>query len=95
MIGYARLVSPSNTPNHSTILDPKSVISLGHTSEQPLICLGSELSYRFEPHGLFCSAGLHAWSMSVPAGVAGVYPGWCRLGGYQGGTIPGTKPRPD
>ena len=36
-IGYARLLSARNTSNQSTILDLKSVITLGHTLKQPLM----------------------------------------------------------
>ena len=36
-IGYARLLVARNPPNHSTIPDPKSVITLGHKANVPLI----------------------------------------------------------
>ena len=90
-IGYARLLLARNVPNHSTIPDPKSVISLGQLPNVPLIRPRSELSYRFEPHDYIYSAV----PARAPAGqsrraVAGV-PGVRGLGGYREGAIPGTN----
>ena len=50
-IGYARLLVARNVPNHSTILDYSSVITLGHTSKEPLMRPRSELVDGSEPHG--------------------------------------------
>ena len=78
-------------PNHSTIPDPNSVITLGHTANVPLIEASSELSDGFEPTASFSSAA--PWS-----GVAASGPWWegCTrggaAGGYRGGGIPGTNP---
>ena len=80
-IGYARLLIAGNMPNHSTIMDPESVITLGHSARQPLMCPASELVDRLEPHGLIWSMA-HRGSdgeQDMPGG-AGVYPGWGRLG---------------
>ena len=49
-IGYARLLVLRNSPNHSTIPDPKSVIYLGHSANVPLIQPRTDLGYRLEPH---------------------------------------------
>ena len=55
-IGYGRLLVSRNSPNHSTIMDILSVITLGHTAEQPLMCPRTDLSYGLEPHDHICSA---------------------------------------
>ena len=39
----------------------------------------------YEPHDLLLLAGSSPWSVSVPAGAAGVYPGWVWPGGYLEG----------
>ena len=91
-IGYARLLLAKNTRNYSTIPGILSVITLGHTLNVPLMCLPSELSDGFEPHGLI--------QVSVqPAGVdedgwvgRGCTRGGAWLGGYLEGAIPGTQP---
>ena len=49
-IGYARLLIARNMPNHSTIPDFYSVITLGQHVKQPLIWPPSELADGFEPH---------------------------------------------
>ena len=80
-------------PNHSTIPDINSVIYLGHTPNEPLMCPASELSYRYEPHGLippWREPDVHATLMTMGTGV---YPGWCELGGSWEGGIPGTNQR--
>ena len=59
-------------------MDSQSVINLGHTAEQPLMCSRSELADGFEPHGYIylqddtrgCTAGL-----MLTVGAGGVYPG--------------------
>ena len=51
-IGYARLLNARNTPNHSTIPDSDTVITLGHSPYVPLIGSLSELVDGLEPHGL-------------------------------------------
>ena len=82
-------------PNQSQGLDILSVISLGHTCQQPLMCSASELLNGYEPHDHIYSAvmtGEHATLMTV---VYGGVPGVRGLGGYREGTIPGTVLRPD
>ena len=69
-----------------------SVITLGHTTNVPLMGPPSELSYRSEPHGHVLLLG-HRGSdgerdMPWVGGVPGVVP----LGGYREGCIPGTEP---
>ena len=88
-IGYARLGLARNMPNHSTILDPQSVITLGHTANVPLIGPSSELTDGSEPHGHIPQRGQHGVPGQLVACRHGVYPGWCRLGGYREGGIPG------
>ena len=69
-----------------------SVINLGHKVKQPLICPRSELSYRFEPHGLICQPRT-AVSGTADARQAGEgVPGVRWLGGCGRGSIPGTDP---
>ena len=76
-------------PNCSTILDSKSVITLGHSPRLPLIRALSELADRLEPHDHIVSTavGMHPCSHGVR--WEGVYPGWCRTGGYQEGYYTG------
>ena len=73
-------------------MDPWSVIYLGHTLKQPLIEAPSELSYRLEPHGHIYTSVRQSRPLSQRAWWEGVYPGWCWLGGYMEGAIPGTQP---
>ena len=89
-IGYGRPLVARNMPNHSTIPDSKSVITLGHKANQPLIRPSSDLSDGFEPHGLILPAG-RTPRISASAGecCTGVYLGVVRLGGYREGAIPG------
>ena len=65
----------------------RSVITLGHSPEQPLIDPPSELSYGFEPHGHIGSTSAVAGSAEsvmrgggVGRGVPGVGPGWVGTG---------------
>ena len=58
-------------------MDSWSVINLGHSPKQPLISLGSELSYGLEPHDTIYSWLLTRALTVVPVtGVEGV-PGVC------------------
>ena len=87
-IGYARLLIAENSPNHSTIPDPQSVITLGQRAKQPLIGPSSELSYGLEPHALFDSRAEPAvtvtpsrqWEGCTRGGSAG----WVPWRGYTG-----------
>ena len=76
-------------------MDISKVIYLGHSAKQPLIWPSTELSDGFEPHGHITHRVVPGKRVPVAAvggrGVPGV--GW--LGGYLGGAIPGTQPRPD
>ena len=68
-------------PNYSTILDVSSVITLGHTSNVPLIRLPSELSYRSEPHGHIPQRGTAVSGTADARQWEGrVYPGWAWVG---------------
>ena len=65
-------------------MDFHSVITLGHTSKQPLIGPSSELSYGYEPHDLIYWVRAAAVRGGADyRGGAGVYPGWCRLGTWR------------
>ena len=72
----------------------QSVITLGHTMEQPLMCPASELVDGYEPHDHIYSAVVSGAAVSaVPVltvGAEEVYPGWC----WEGG-IPGTNMGPE
>ena len=57
----------------------------------PLIQPPSDLGYGLEPHDLIYSVPGSAVRGAGTGGVAGVYPGWCGMGGYQEGAIPGTN----
>ena len=69
-------------------MDPESVIWLGHTRNVPLMCLASELSYGFEPHG---HIGQPDWlPRCIGVGdvghgrcTRGVAAGWYREGVYR------------
>ena len=74
---------------------PSSVITLGHSSKEPLIRPPSELGDGFEPHDLIYSAGLTVRGvlLHLPGTASrGGVPGVVQLGGYLGGAIPGTQP---
>ena len=77
---------------------PGTVITLGHTSNVPLIRAPSELSDGLEPHALIYSADMTRaavtpsrsctrWGGGVPGGGAAVW--------VPGGSIPGTDPAAD
>ena len=94
-IGYARLVSPMDSPNQSQGMDYYSVIYYGHKAKQPLMCSSSDLGDGSEPHGLL---GHHCGS----DGSTGdgqwweeVYPGWCRSWGTGRGAYRVPSLRPD
>ena len=58
------------------------------------MCLGSELGYRFEPHGLFDPRAEPAMTVT-PSQCGGGVPGVVLEVGYWEGGIPGTEPGPD
>ena len=74
--------------NHSTIPDSNKVITLGHTSKQPLIRRSSELVDGLEPHDMFLLAVVPGKRVPVAAwggrGVPGVEDGWVPGGRYTG-----------
>ena len=76
MIGYARLVSLSYSPNQSQGMDIISVISLGHRAKQPLMRASSELVDGSEPHGCIQGTAVGVYPCRRGAGRGGVYPGW-------------------
>ena len=79
---------------HFTQLSPTSdsVITLGQTVKQPLIRPPSELSYRYEPHGLiYLSPRPGVADDDTVAASRGV-PGVVQAGWVPGGGIPGTNP---
>ena len=49
------------------------------------------MGYGLEPHDHIYPSPTPHGTLSTPECRVGVYPGWCRLGGYLGG-IPGTNP---
>ena len=63
---------------------PETVITLGQPGNVPLIRSPSELFDRLEPHDHIYSAVRTREHLRGSHGAAGVYPGWCRLGGWEG-----------
>ena len=90
-IGYARLLVANNVPYYSTILDSKSVITLGHSARVPLIGPRSELGYRFEPTTIFVLLYTEYATVAADAAGRGV-PGVGAAGGYREGAIPVPDP---
>ena len=81
-------------PNHSTIMDFLSVITLGQLPNVPLMWSPSELAYRLEPHDYIYSAVQPCGGCMDDVGGSGSgrgVPGVVVLGGCWEGTIPGTK----
>ena len=72
----------------------QSVISLGHTRNVPLMCPGSELSYRYEPTTIFSPAYSQCTASVDGRGGSGV-PGVAAAGGVPGGDYTGYYPPTD
>ena len=74
-------------------MDINSVIHLGHTGKQPLMYRTSELVDGLEPHDhiLDRTQGPRR-SQLGDMGWEGVYPGWCRVGAWEGGIPVLTQP---
>ena len=80
-------------PNQSTIMDINSVISLGHTPEQPLMWSSSELTDGFEPHDMIYSGYMTRAAADMPGQPrvrGGGVPRVVQAGWYREGAIPGT-----
>ena len=72
-------------PNYSTIPGCNTVITLGHTSKQPLIGPPSELVDGSEPHGYKLMVRGSCGECMDDVGGEEVYPGWRGRVGTGGG----------
>ena len=61
-------------------MDPETVIYLGHISNKPLIRASGELVDGLEPHAINRLPVVPVRQCTAVTVIAGVYPGWCRLG---------------